>query len=333
VATPRDIPEEVLRRYSHLGRGLHLAAHQGGFSGARIWRVDSSIGAFCLKSWPMAAMTGQRLSWIHELMRQARSKNLAFVPTVYPLVDGTTLLEYDHWLWDLTDWMPGKADFQLNPLPARLGAACEALAQLHLAWTPPVDRYDFCPAIERRLEAGFILSDWIRSNWQPSAQAVGQSVVKRAWDALRSKGEWMEPLLEPLRTRKWLMQPCLCDIWHDHVFFAGNKVSAIIDFGAAKINHVAVDLARLLGSLVEDDLASSSLGLDAYGSIRPISGLERRLARVLDVTGTLAGLVTWLHWLGREHQQFANESIVSDRIARLTGRVQGWKTWSDAVGD
>jgi len=330
----RDIPEEVLGRYPHLGAGARwrLAAHQGGFSGARIWRVDSPVGAFCLKSWPMPGMTGQRLVWIHELMHQARSKNLAFVPPLYPLVGGTDFLEHDRWLWDLTDWMPGRADFQLNPLPARLQAACEALAQLHLAWKPYIERYHFCPAIERRLEAASTLSGWIKSGWQPSLQPPEESVINPAWEALLSKRQWIEQLLRPLRSKQWPLQPCLCDIWHDHVFFLGNKVSAIIDFGAAKIDHAAVDLARLLGSLVEDDPASNLIGLDAYASVRPINAEERRLARILDVTGTLAGLITWVRWLCRERRQFANGSVVRDRIARLTRRVERWKTWSDAIG-
>ena len=62
------------------------------------------------------------------------------------------------------------------------------------------------------------------------------------------------------------MQPCLCDPWHDHVLFTGDQVSGVIDYGSVKEDHIAVDLARLLGSLVEDDENAWSIGLKAYQS-------------------------------------------------------------------
>ena len=40
---------------------------------------------------------------------------------------------------------------------------------------------------------------------------------------------------------------CIGDVWHDHILFEGDAVTGMIDFAAAKVDHVAADLARLLG--------------------------------------------------------------------------------------
>ena len=49
------------------------------------------------------------------------------------------------------------------------------------------------------------------------------------------------------------LQVCHGDLWHDHVLFSGEEVTGLIDFDAMKIDSRALDLARLLGSLVKDD--------------------------------------------------------------------------------
>ena len=76
--------------------------------------------------------------------------------------------------------------------------------------------------------------------------------------------------------------------------FDGDRVTGVIDYGAMKIDHPAVDVARLLGSLVEDDLAGWAMGLAAYREVRPLSADEAELARALDVTGTIAAAAVWL---------------------------------------
>ncbi len=121
------------------------------------------------------------------------------------------------------------------------------------------------------------------------------------------------------------LQFCLCDIWHDHVLFEDNTVTGFVDYGGVKIDHVAVDLARLLGSMVEDRADLRTAGLEAYQRIRPLSLQEEELVSVLDETGTLVGLITWLKWLYVDSKQFDVRAAAALRLKMLVKLVESWE--------
>jgi Ser/Thr protein kinase RdoA (MazF antagonist) len=113
-------------------------------------------------------------------------------------------------------------------------------------------------------------------------------------------------------------------MWHDHVLFTGDLVRGFIDFGGVKIDHVSVDLARLLGSMVGDDRAVFDLGLESYARIRPLSDEQRALARLLDITGVLIGIENWLRWLYAERKSLDDADAASKRLQALVERVEKW---------
>jgi Ser/Thr protein kinase RdoA (MazF antagonist) len=121
------------------------------------------------------------------------------------------------------------------------------------------------------------------------------------------------------------IQPCLCDIWHDHILFAGDAIFGIIDYGSVRRDHVAVDLARMLGSLIGDDAAMFAAGLAAYRRVRPLSTEEEDLVRVLDETGTLLGTANWLIWLHHDNRHFEDPKAVARRLGTLVARIEHWK--------
>ncbi len=101
-------------------------------------------------------------------------------------------------------------------------------------------------------------------------------------------------------------------------------VTGLIDYGGVKLDHVAVDLARLLGSMVGDDFGLRAAGLQAYSRIRPLSLEEENLVHLLDETGTLLGAANWLKWLYREGKTFEDRNAVAGRLADLVKRIEGW---------
>jgi homoserine kinase type II len=299
--------------------------NHGGFSGATLWRIDGPAGPLCLRAWPPSE-TWPRLLFRHQLMTLARQNGLRFVPTIFVALDGAAAIEYAGHLWELTEWLPGDADFHRHPSAARLEAACTALAQLHTVWRSLPSDAAGCPAVQRRLA---FLDEWhslFRSGWHPLALVAAgdplRPIVERAWRRLPAALEWV-----PQRLQRWLdakprLQPCLCDPWHDHLLFEGDHLTGLIDYGAAKIDSVAVDLARMLGSLVKDDAAGWQAGLQAYRRSAPLTAEEEELVRVLDETGIVLGVANWLRWLYEEKRRFADRTTVARRLAELLPRLE-----------
>lgn len=303
---------------------LTALGNHGGFSGAALWRIDGSAGSFCLRVWPPHE-TWTRLLFRHRLMTLARQSGLLFVPTVFPALDGASAIEHAGRLWELTEWLPGRADFHEHPTAARLEVACVALAQFHTVWRNLPSSATGCPAVQRRLT---FVDEWhglLRSGWHPLAVAAANDplrlIVERAWRALPSAIERV-----PQRLQRWLgaqlrLQPCLGDPWHDHLLFDGDRLTGLIDYGAVKIDHVAVDLSRMLGSLVGDDAAGWKAGLQAYRRFAPLTLEEEELAHALDETGTVLGVANWLRWLYEEQRPFADRSAVARRLTELVDRL------------
>ena len=101
-------------------------------------------------------------------------------------------------------------------------------------------------------------------------------------------------------------------------------VRGLIDYGGVKTDHVAIDLARLLGSLVGDDAAARAAGLRAYRRLRPLSADEEELVVRLDETGTVLGAANWLRWLYHDGRPFDDRAAVARRLAALVERIERW---------
>ena len=118
------------------------------------------------------------------------------------------------------------------------------------------------------------------------------------------------------------LQPCLRDVWHDHVLFTGDEVTGLIDPHAARSDNVATDLARLLGSLVGDDCAGWDAGLAAYQTIRPLALAELALVEMFDQSAVLLSGMTWLDWVCLQGRTFADREIVLGRLRKILGRLE-----------
>lgn len=318
----------VLQQYPLAGfcSALVPLGNRGGFSGAQLWRVETAAVSFCLRAWPKYGSSGPQLPQIHELMLFARQQGLPFVPSVCQTITKKTYVEYAGRLWDLVEWMPGQADFHANPINEKLEAAFIALAELHQVWKKKFAASASCPGIIRRLERVQQWQTLLERGWRPDYSLYPPFTIlgKRAWDLVqRLLPQFFVPLLH-WREPSFPLQPCLCDIWHDHVLFEGNRITGIIDYGSVKVDHVAVDLARLVGSLIGDDEATWQFGLRSYRQVCSLSQQEEDLTRLLDRTGTLLALVNWLRWLYHDQRRFEDLGIVAARLEQIIFRIEKW---------
>lgn len=329
------IARQVIARYAVDAPSLQSLGNHGGFSGAWLWRVDSPRGPYCLRAWPAGDPSRERLRWIHLLMGAARLGGLECIPAVIQSDESATWLTFAGRLWELTSWMSGKADYRSHPSAARLASACTALAHVHQTWSTFRVPSGPCPAIERRLVRAREWCDAIASGWRlPTLDAADPVTpwATDAWSLLCRHVHRVPGLLASWASEPLSLQPCLCDVWHDHVLFTDDAVTGLIDFGSVKIDHPAVDLARLVGSLVGDDAQAWEVAMRAYRAVRPLSLREEALARVLDRSGVILALGSWLRWLYRDRKPFPDRVAVARRMAELVERITS-KEWRMASGE
>jgi homoserine kinase type II len=149
--------------------------------------------------------------------------------------------------------------------------------------------------------------------------------TSRTWHLLERWAQQIPRRLEQYSSRALPVQPCLCDLWHDHVLYEGDTVTGLVDYGSVKMDHVAVDLARLLGSLVGDNDRLRAAGLEAYARRRPLTAEELALVAVLDFSGALLGAANWLLWLYRDNRHFEDPKAVATRLSALVRRIEQWE--------
>ncbi|MBL9163704.1 MAG: phosphotransferase [Planctomycetaceae bacterium] len=340
------VPEliSVLRQWLPTAERAQLSGLGAGssFSGAGLWRVEHGDCIFVLRRWPPASATGCRVTSITSLQRHLAEAGLP-IASPLPLLDHPEALvctkiavDRDVAAWTLTPWLPGVADYWITPRHTKLKAAARTLAEIHLSASSfPVGdragpaRIDRSPAlVERgdRLEA--LKSGACADLAYHLVQTPPTAAREIAFEALeliqRSLGRlWQESLrwCDERLALQWVIR----DVWHDHVLFTEDKVTGVIDFGAAAVDSPAGDLARLLGSLVGDDEAAWRLGVEVYQTKRPLAPIELEAVRFFDASGTLLSAFNWVHWLFRDPSALGpnvDRNAASRRLERLVGRMR-----------
>jgi Ser/Thr protein kinase RdoA (MazF antagonist) len=305
----------------------------GGFSGARFWRLDSARGRLCLRRWPAEHPSRERLAFIHAVLDHVNARGFTTIPVPIRALAGESCCAIDGHLWELTDWLPGAADYLAAPSRAKLEAAMSALARWHLAAAdfpranrspspspgiaPRLRHLNQLPGVLAKLSIDAEIKASKEPDWSRLAALANRLIVGHfsVEPAVRTK-------LESAASTPVSLQPCIRDIWSDHVLFEGNQVSGIIDFGAMRVETVAGDIARLLGSLAGDDLVAWQRGLEAYQAIRPLSDEESALVSVFDESTMLLAGFNWLEWIIIGQRQFENPPEVIRRLTMIVSRLE-----------
>ena len=329
----------VLAQYAPRVRPLRVESlgNRGGFSGAGIWRVVTEAGDFALRRWPSPGLPRERITGLHQLLEHLRMVGLTFVAVPLRTNDGTSLPHRIIDDWQLEPWLPGVADFHADSISQRLRAAMAALSQWHLAaerFVPDADSAQWftsrasapSPAVAERLAILMAADTGQMDNMGKRIQQSRDSVIReRASHILtlfqRGRARVIAEL-QLVRDITVRLQPCLRDVWHDHVLFVGDEVTGIIDPSACRIESVASDLSRLIGSLVKDDRAAWDFTLTEYQRYRPLTANELALVAVLDHSGVLLSGWTWLQWLNIERRPFAEADAVEKRLKEIVERME-----------
>ncbi len=329
----------ILQRYwaSCDPESAQIAHIARGFSGALVWRIESPAGPCALRAMDAASVNRQRLGGLHRLMAHLHASGVTEVPVPIAGREGATFFEAAGTVLQLEPWMPGSADFAIHPSDIRLRTALASLASWHRAAARFVAHDAECawffstrtgpsPGLaERASEIGgwsgseceIIRRHLAACSWREFADA-GREILDHYGRAVPFVAGQLRVGLES----RVPLQPCLRDVWHDHILFTGDKVTGLIDPHAARTDSVATDLARLLGSLVGDDRRAWNVGLDAYQEIRPLSVAELALVELFDQTAVLLSGMTWLDWICLQGRVFEDRDKVIGRLRAIAARLK-----------
>ncbi len=310
---------------------IRFLAAAGGFSGAAFWQLQTPRGQLCLRLWPVEHPKRERLEQMHQLLRHVAGECDVPLPLPIETNEGRSYTERDGRLWQLEPWMPGEANFQAQPTDERLTAAMVALAKFHNAaasFPSPEVRTAVSPGIAARLEK---LQSWTDQRMTELLQQIQSRrrdellpVYKHVRDIVtnfRAAAPAVQKYLKASASSELTLIPCIRDIHDGHVLFQGCEVSGLIDFGSFNFDHPTCDVARLLGSLVGDDVRLRQEGLAAYEELRPLVLSDRALVRVWDQSTTLLSGMNWLEWIFLDRRQFESYHAVGERLARISQRL------------
>lgn len=320
----------ILEQFPGLGpiRQAHPLANAGGFSGSMLWRVEREAGDLCLRRWPREHPTEEGLVLIHGVLLELGKRGLGCLPVPRSSRDCKTFVSHAGNFWELAPWLPGKADFREHPSRSRLANVVETLARIHLvteATSPPL--VDVCPTLLSRREQLHRLAsggaDQLATAVERHGDSQLQSRGRRLLSHLHRRVAAAAAALESVRGTPVPLFPVIRDLWHDHVLFSGDLVTGIVDFGALRVDSVACDLSRLLGSLVGNDREAWEFARCAYHAVRPLSADEWKLASALDEANVILAGLNWLEWICVQGRVFENQAAIQARLDEMLVRLEG----------
>ncbi len=307
-----------------------------GFSGAQIYRIELGTRRYSLRCWPLDAPEFERLSGLHRLLELTWKLGVTQIAVPLRSRSGTTLLRVDEHLWHLEPWMPGTADFHQRPTRPRLGEAMRVLAHWHAAAQTFIPRSSelawfasspsaVSPGMQERWQAIRRYQENGDAIFRPKLANYADLEIKaylvEIWKGFQALSSEVASNLAELGSATVALQPCLRDVWHDHLLFTGDQLTGLIDPGACRSDNVTTDLARLLGSLVEDDRAEWNFALDCYQKLRPLSLIEFKMLHAFDASGVVLSGMTWLDWLLVQQRSFTNRERVLERLQAIVRRL------------
>ncbi len=333
--------------------------NNGGYSGGRIWKLTSKSDpsqCYCLKQWPQAdpkqsKRQQEQIALINQLLNHVSNSqdSLCVLPTPLQAKTGLPWVDKGGRITELQLWLPGRPTFWEAPTDQKLVDACRMLARFHKAaesydvsrehmtnpspFVPAQNATIHCvpqmgtpPGIDRRIEFIDELNGGLRNRMaeianRPNRLGSLATNLLQNFDRLNAN---LHSELSKLRQLTFKLQFCIRDLWHDHLFFRGEKVTGIVDFGAVAKDSIATDLSRMLGSLIGNETSKWEIGLREYSSIRELSDAERQLIFVYDRSTTMLAGMNWLKWILLENRTFESLAPIKERMQRLLDRLNEW---------
>ncbi|MAT09598.1 MAG: hypothetical protein CMM02_01200 [Rhodopirellula sp.] len=317
-----DLIIRVLQKYDIRPPDSVTPFHGGaGFSGSSIWKVAWDSQDYCLKQWPKdkpSVRTRQLISRvIPEMQRQG-------LPIAVPQETNTgrRFLLFENRFWDLSPWVAGAPVKDRILTETQLQSAMQWLAKYHNLSSSLISEKGRSTALAYRLKLSRQLVEG-QLDRLSDCEIIGldAGLAHLFISYARQKLPRLLQELEHYAHLEMMVLPALSDIWSDHVFFEGGKVSGVIDFGALKMDSACLDLSRFLGSYRGHSDSVKAQGLEYYQRERALDRNGVELVELFDRAYVVLAGVQWLIWLGLEQRVFKQMEIVNRHLHGIAQRI------------
>jgi Ser/Thr protein kinase RdoA (MazF antagonist) len=293
----------------------------GGFSGAKLWKINCERGDFCLRQWPINHAVN--VADIHAVLKTATAHSVPVAAPIAALSGETVVHGTDKRTWELANWIPGAADFNDRPSSQRLRSAVTALAKFHQVTSEP---NEFCKSSGLAFRLAYLsrASRELAKVELIIAKATSHPLsapAKQIASQIRSRFEPTRQKLTKFADSRLPHVNAIRDIHHDHLFFQGDSLSGIVDFGSLKREARCFDLARMLGSLLLDGETPWEQGFSIYSETNQLEAEEVELAKSLFECSLVLGSLNWLTWIFSENRQFEDWAAVKKRLQGISGQL------------
>jgi aminoglycoside phosphotransferase (APT) family kinase protein len=346
------IPLQVQAAWINNFSSAQFVAIPTGLSNSSVWQVSTNAAQYCLKAWPKSAHLLERLTAIHQWLA-ALGPQLDFVPRLILHRDQGTLLCCNDHLWECASWQPG------TPVePGKLTweqslTAVSAVAQMHRVSASYHQQQASSPSVETRMQlishyqhrqefqqpnlsrasepiSGIVVPSLSNTQFRdsPLSNSRGSSTVFSENELAKLTLHYFQCMSDQVTQQlKQLRAPIqLCwvarDLHYEHLLFDHERLTGVIDYGAARIDEPLIDLVRLLGSLWPHDAELRHRLVDHYRSLMDFEVSTVRF-QYLDHASTLLSAMQWLQWLLIDRREFQVErQTLLKRWAGLLERLQ-----------
>ncbi len=306
-------------------RAVQTCAIPGGLSGAKLWQVTQGNEHFCLRQWPTVHPTAKELTAIHGLITHVCSAGLRIVPLPRPTIASETFFTIEGHLWELSHWLPGQTREAYTP--EQMASGMETLARFHIvAASYSLPKFGPAPGLQKRRKLLMQLREGLLAQLEQATRAAPRTQLREtAQQVLADIAQVLPVVLNAVERATAVptrLQWCLRDVHKGNLLFTGNQVTGVVDFGAAAIDSLAGDVARLVGSLAGGDSQIWQMCLKTYTKYHPLTPEELHAVAAYDAGGVVAAATNWLRWLFVERREFADAVTTQKRLDELASRLK-----------
>lgn len=312
----------VLQEYDIRQPDSVIPFHEGqGFSGSDIWKVTYNSRFYCLKRWPDGKPSDQTRTLIQSVIPEVEQQGL---PVAAPVEtrDGRRFVRIEKRWWDLSPWLPGTPGNASTLTEAQLQQAMQWLARYHRLAAGIVSDVGQSPAISYRHHFSRQLFDGsLNLLTERKYLGLDPGIADLFVSQANRRLPWLINVLASFADSELDLLPALSDVWSDHIFFQGEEISGVIDFGAIKLDSACLDIARLLGSYATVDTSVFTRGIKYYRTERSLEQQDVALVELFDQAHVVLAGLQWLVWLGPEQRVFKQMEKVNQHLKSLAQRI------------